>query len=363
MYIELRRNPIVRNRKDGVALLVIIDANVVVKDPLLREKKWDAAKTAIEALRLRLVLPEVARLEALGGHRRNHQQKIDGVKKILRKSTGAANSAARSLLEVYTNEIEQYEMQLNGRIAELGIELAPPPEADHVALTKRAIERSAPFDENGGGYRDTLLWLSAIELIEEPPFDNLVFLSDDSAFTKYQKELGAELAALTGAQLAVVRSVAALEFPNEYEAGSFELSAFDVNIDDVAIFINEMLPGLEISQWSPPGPDHAEVQRLGRIDLLTEGTQVRKRYGLDEYEVQVDAKVDIDATVIVIHDIDGDDVDFSQMSARWNLFVRWRGEVNSESVGFVGEGSIEVLRIEEPSKRRSRNPELSRSGF
>jgi hypothetical protein len=239
---------------------------------------------------------------------------------------------------------------LNSRITELGIEVVPPPENDHAELTVRAIERTPPFDENGGGYRDTLLWLNAMELLEEPPFDNLVFLSDDSAFTKYRKALEVELSHKYGAKLTVVRSVGSLEFPDEYQSGVFDLSNLDVNIDDVSRFIDEMLPGLEISQWSPPGPDHAEVQRVGRVDLISGSNSVRKRYGLDEYEVQVDAKVDIDATVIVIHDVDGDDVDFSQMSARWNLFVRWRGQATSESVGFLNEGSIEVLSVEEPQK-------------
>jgi predicted nucleic acid-binding protein len=82
-------------------MLVIIDANVVVKDPLLRERKWDAARAAIEATRLRLILPEIARLEAIGGYRRDQQKKISDVQKILRKSTGAARTAARALLDVY----------------------------------------------------------------------------------------------------------------------------------------------------------------------------------------------------------------------------------------------------------------------
>lgn len=283
-------------------MLVIVDANIIIKDAILRDRKWQAAQDAINADRLRLVLPETARLEAIGGYRRDHEEKIRQVRSVIRKSTQRAKEAAEALLQIYTEEIDAYESILNDRLREIGFEVPAPPLHDHLELTERAVKRVPPFDENGGGYRDTLLWLVALEQIEEIPFDNLLLVSDDGVFTKRSRELAEELHRETGAELTVERSIANVDFPGEYENGDFDLSSLGVDTSDIIEQINGILPGLNISQWAPPGADHAQVELVGRVDLLTETVDVKKRYGSSVYEVSVEAIADIDAEVLVIHD-------------------------------------------------------------
>jgi hypothetical protein len=333
-------------------MLVIVDANIIMKDAILRERKWKFARDAIDAHRLRLVLPEVSRLESIGGYRRDHEEKIRQIKSVIRKSTNRAKKAAEALLEVYTEEIDSYEVILNNRLREIGFEIPEPPEHKHVELVERAVNRLPPFDENGGGYRDTLVWLTALEQIGEPPFDNLILVSDDGMFTTRRTELNGELCRQTGGNLIVVRSIANVEFPGEYESGEFNLSSLDIDIFDIADAIEQGLPGMDISRWSPPGPDHAEVRRVGRVDLLMETVKIKKRYGSNIYEITVEAIADIDAEVLVIHDGYGDEVDFSQMSARWNLHVMWRGDTEDDSIGVSDGGEIEVLALDE--RRNSR---------
>ncbi|POH64403.1 hypothetical protein C3B61_13225 [Cryobacterium zongtaii] len=333
-------------------MLVVVDANIIMKDAILRDRKWEVAKDAIDANRLRLILPEIARLEAIGGYRRDHEEKIRQVKSLIRKSTNRAKDAAVALLQVYVDEIDAYESILDARLAEIGFETPEPPDNTHLELTERAVNRQPPFDKDGGGYRDTLLWLTALEQLAEPPFDNLTLVSDDGIFTKGIRDLTEELSRETGAKLTVVRSLASIEFPGEYESGDFDLYSFDIDDLDFVNLIEHRLLGKEISRWSPPGPDHAEVQLVGRVDLLTETVDVKKRYGSDVYEVSIDAIADIDALVLVINDGYGDEVDVSQMSARWNLHVRWRGETESENgrTKLVDEGMVEVLGLEERRK-------------
>ncbi|WP_066042309.1 PIN domain-containing protein [Herbiconiux solani] len=331
-------------------MLVIVDANVIMKDAILRDRKWRVAKDAVDADRLRLVLPEVARLEAIGGYRRDHEDKIRQVKGVIRKSTNRAKAAAESLLRVYADEVDQYESILNTRLHEIGFLIAEPPDRTHIDMTERAINRLAPFDESGGGYRDTLLWLTALEQVDEPPFENLVLVSDDSVFTKRSSDLTAELRRETGAELTVLRSFASLELPGEYESGQFDFSSLHIHPMEIETLIKDGLPGLNITRWSPPGPDHADVRRVGRVDLLDQTADVKKRYGSEIYELSVEAIADIDAAILIIDEGFGDDVDFSEMSARWNLHVRWRGETAGHETRIIGEGTVEVLGLEERRK-------------
>lgn len=331
-------------------MLLVVDANVIIKDPMLRDRKWQAAHDAICANRLRLILPEVARLEAIGGYRRHHEEKIQQVKSVIRKSTTRAKNAASALLQAYTEEIVEYESLLETRLHEIGFEIWDPPAHTHLELTERAVNRLAPFDHDGGGYRDTLLWLTGLERIAEAPFDNLILLTDDDVFTKRSSDLSEELRRETDGELTVVRSISSIEFPGEYESGDFDLASLgDVNTDDIVRQITQVLTRLDITQWSPPGPDHAQVKLIGRVELLMETLQVKKRYGSDIFEIIIEAIADVDADILVIGD-SNDGADFSQWEARWNLRVRWRGETElAESIPTqFGDGfTIEVLGLDE----------------
>jgi hypothetical protein len=337
----------------GKKMLVVVDANIIMKDPILRDRKWQVAKAAIDADRLRLVFPEVARLEAIGGYRRDHEEKIRQITGVVRKSTNRAKKAAEALLHVYIDEVVSYGAILDRRLSEIGFEVPGLPEHGHLEMTKRAVSRLAPFDENGGGYRDTLLWLTALEQIAEMPFDNLVLVSDDGVFTRRRLALAEELRRETGAELTVSRSITAIEFPDEYESGEFDLSNMHVDISHVVDLISAGLGGMDITRWSPPGPDHAEVKVVDRVELDLETVNVKKRYGSDVYEISVEAVADIDAEVLVIVD-EYEGVDLSQMSARWDLGIRWRGETETSDeypTRLSDNFALEVLWLNDRSKR------------
>lgn len=296
---------------------------------------------------MRLVLPEVVRREAIGGFRRNHDEKIRQVRALLRKSSSRAKGAADALIQTYDDEKVEYPSVLDTRISEIGIELASLPDVGHKELTQRAIDRTPPFNETGGGYRDSLIWLTALEQVEEQPFDDLTILSKDSIFGKRRQTLETESRRETGASLIVVSSLSAVEFPGEYDSGEFQLSDLDLTSDDINRQIRDALIGLDITRWSPPGPEQAEVQHVERVDLQPQTIKVKKRYGESTFEITADAAADIDATVFVIIDGPGDDLELSQMSARWDLSFRWRGEAVGENTRLEGSGTIEVFGVEE----------------
>jgi hypothetical protein len=328
------------------SMLVVLDANILIKDPILRNPKWSAAKDAIAADRLRIVLPEVARLEVIAGYHREHEEKVERIKSVLRKSTKRAKEAALPLLSVYSAEIEAYESILWSRIRDIGIDVAAPPDHDHLSITNRAVARQAPFDLTGGGYRDTLVWLTAIEQIDEPPFNDLTLASDDDIFTVRVADLAAELRVENDAELTVVRSLARIEFPDEYDSAPYDLTDIDNGIEDIEFLLKEALPGLDITPWSPPGPDYAEVRAVKRVHIDPETIQVKKRYEVDIYEVGLEAVADVEAKVLVIHGGAGQDGDFTQMSATWRLRLSWHGVTQGYRNKVEDAGSIEVISLD-----------------
>ncbi|MGN7969309.1 PIN domain-containing protein [Microbacterium sp. 22296] len=333
-------------------MLVVVDANILMKDWFLRDRKWDAASAAIKAGRLRLVLPSVARLEVIGGYRRHVEDKVKQVASALRKSSPKARRAAEALLAVYTAEEQGYPAALDARLREVGFEIARPADEDHLAIVQRAVDRVAPFDERGEGYRDTLIWLTALDQLEDDPFHRLTFLSDDAIFTKRQNELREELQCLNAeGDLTVLRSLTGIEFPGEYEDGPFDLSRLGFGLDAIEDAIAEALTGADITPWTPPGPDYADVSRVNAVSLAESGVIVRKRYGENVFDLTVEATADIDADVLIIRVASDGELEARNTTARWNLNLRWHGETEPYGRRLSDIGTFEMTSIEERPRR------------
>ena len=80
-----------------------------------------------------------------------------------------------------TSSIGDYRSYVETRFEErLGFTVMPWPTALHVDLVGRATSRTPPFDVNGGGYRDTLIWADVLQLAREG--GDVVLVSFDKAF-------------------------------------------------------------------------------------------------------------------------------------------------------------------------------------
>ena len=80
------------------------------------------------------------------------------------------------------NSTTSGDVNANGRIPEL-------PQIELSLLVDKAIRRLRPFDQDGDGFRDAILWEYALSLLEE--FDPVVLISNDRvAFHVSKEELG-----------------------------------------------------------------------------------------------------------------------------------------------------------------------------
>ncbi len=74
---------------------------------------------------------------------------------------------------------DQYRAWLEGVLERNGWEIRFYPAATHQDLTRRAIDRAKPFNEAGNGYRDALIWETALEILADSD-KSILFVSENS---------------------------------------------------------------------------------------------------------------------------------------------------------------------------------------
>lgn len=89
------------------------------------------------------------------------------------------------------DESFDYRSYLIDRFDRLGITVLPWPSVTHEELVARAVRRRPPFDEKGGGYRDSLVWADAVQLAASGC--RVALVSSDRAFTGPDSQLASAL--------------------------------------------------------------------------------------------------------------------------------------------------------------------------
>lgn len=75
----------------------------------------------------------------------------------------------------------------------LGFTILPLPTTAHEELVRRAVNRVAPFDKDGDGYRDALIWATVVDLAQSS--GRVALVSADRAFAGPDGQLAPELLA------------------------------------------------------------------------------------------------------------------------------------------------------------------------
>lgn len=160
-------------------MIVLIDTTALLSDPHFEGAAWHVLAQAGPRWGLRLFVSEVTLLEAIAGYKRHvadaqaslAQKRLArlGLKELQRTTDDALAQAA-----------DGYEQRIRRSLEDLEVALIAPPKVAHVELVERAVNRRRPCDDQGNGYRDTLIWLTFISLAKENPDQQMVFVSDNS---------------------------------------------------------------------------------------------------------------------------------------------------------------------------------------
>ena len=166
-------------------MILFVDANAIVANPLLRGRQWDSIGDAAATGAVTLLVPELAITEAVARYRRTEGVRQRALRKEVRHWPRPARDHLLNAIEAAATFSEDYERLLRERLDELHAEEAGYPDVDHAEIAERAVGRVAPFDEEGNGYRDTLHWFTFLQALQErEAHDPFAFLlsSDKGAF-------------------------------------------------------------------------------------------------------------------------------------------------------------------------------------
>lgn len=166
------------------SVLFVLDSNAIMSDPSLAGTAWKLLAHAATSKDTQLAISEVSRLEVIAGYSRRVKDAQSGLHTWTRRNLSALGMGhlAEVLHESMVEQVERYESSLDSRLSSIPVELLPIPEVEHIALVSRAVNRVPPCDDNGDGYRDTLIWLSVLKVATERPDEKIILVTADKDF-------------------------------------------------------------------------------------------------------------------------------------------------------------------------------------
>ncbi|WP_158306142.1 PIN domain-containing protein [Janibacter sp. HTCC2649] len=178
---------------------VVLDATEIHRDWFLAGLEFPLLRFLSSSHRVDPVVPASVVAEAVANHERHYTVARRAMTKAateFRRVTGVASGFPVP----ESNDQLNYELVLRERFESLWIEVAATPQTPHEEIVARAVSRRPPFDQNGSGYRDTLTWMTCVELANQGRDVYLVSQDKDFAGRNLQlaPQLEAEVAALEG---------------------------------------------------------------------------------------------------------------------------------------------------------------------
>src|SRR6476660_257177 len=226
-------------------ITVVLDSTEITRDWYLRGLNFKLLSYLNERSGISVAVPASVIEEVCANHHRSQEE-------ARRSLARAIKEFSRLGLNTPTEPptSDNYRRKLKEALDVLGVGILDWPKVSHEELTLRAVNRRPPFDLNGSGYRDSLVWAAVLDLgklMADTPWlrnPHIVMVSHDLIFSNGKGSLNPSLA----------EEVAALGI-------SVELRR------DLQQWIIEQLPESGISRL----PDIAARARDERLEqLLTE---------------------------------------------------------------------------------------------
>jgi len=166
------------SRKRPRGITIVLDANALISDFRL-EGASAIALLSHSALRsVDVGVPQVALDEAIYRYRDDAGRASADISKVLASLKRLGVEPGLSIDSV-DDLSGAYEDALKKRLKKYGISTLPYPDVSHERLARLAIAKRSPFDQQGRGYRDALIWHTVIELVRDR---DVWLVSDDNDF-------------------------------------------------------------------------------------------------------------------------------------------------------------------------------------
>ena len=267
-------------------MFLLLDANIIVANPLLRGRQWDAVADAVASEALDLYVPELAIDEAVARYRDGAASREREAKKALKNWPPRSRELIQQAIEASDTFAAEYESLLRTRLEQMGAEIVDYPEVEHREIARRAISRAAPFDSEGNGYRDALHWHVFVDLLLScEPEDPYAFLlsADKRAFgPSRHRELLADVEEL-GVEwdVQILASISEFVVPGQFldEEGELEYEQ-EVQLRDAiqdAVLAGGTPKDFTQTLAAKTDFDAADVLEILMLDIHVERVQVERK--------------------------------------------------------------------------------------
>ena len=171
------------------AVVLVVDTNVLGVDPPLAGNAMLRLLDASQQEQLRLVVPELVVREAANAWSDAVAEQLRTVERAERRLADLGVRTAEPTMGPLEALRGDKEAEIRAELNRVGATCVALPPCSHEEIVERALARRQPFDASGkDGYRDTLLWETALELART---DDVIFVSRDvRAFFDGKPEAG-----------------------------------------------------------------------------------------------------------------------------------------------------------------------------
>lgn len=144
---------------------VILDSTVLISDFHLTSVASRGLLEGGKSGVIRLGVPELVLLEVIHKWGQRVEQAIAKAKTVATEANRVGLEGLKVTIPALDDEVHRFGISLRQKLKDASVTVYAIPGVSHEFLVNKAIQRKAPFADNGTGYRDALIWETVREIL------------------------------------------------------------------------------------------------------------------------------------------------------------------------------------------------------
>ena len=164
---------------------IVLDTNAIVSEGFGNSRQFKALLSVSDVLGYTIVVPQVVIDEVVSRFSKSIESEIEAVQVKLNKLSNWMDRSLESEVGSIRleDETELFAGALRSKLECANVVVVGYPDTAHEVLVRRATSRTRPFNKAGSGYRDTLIWMSVLDLVQRVT-ERVVLVAADTIFAK-----------------------------------------------------------------------------------------------------------------------------------------------------------------------------------
>ncbi len=166
----------------NLGMIFVLDTNVLLSNAKLQSGWWTDFVSRVTELGGRIVVPAVVLEETIANHNRRLRGLIASFRDVGKREKGLGIEVIHDAVEAaIVAKTDDFGPALRRYLDDAEVEIVDPPKVPHMTIIERATAFRKPFDgqERKDGYRDTLIWFTAMDIAEKAPGVEVWFVSQN----------------------------------------------------------------------------------------------------------------------------------------------------------------------------------------